>query len=829
MEPEEEKVNVGSIVIAAGLTEYDPSQKPELGYGQYKNVVTSTEFERILSATGPTCSIVMRPSDGKLPKKVAWLQCVGSRDKVHEYCSSVCCMYATKEAFIAKEHQNDLEPTIFYMDVRAFGKGFDQYYERAKHEHGVRYVKSAISRILEDHKTKDLEVFYVDEDGNTKSEMFDMVVLSVGMRPSEHLPKLANVLGVELNEYGFVKSSPWNPLLTTREGIYVSGACESPKDIPETVTQASGAACEAATIIAEARGKSLVIKELPEERDVSNEEPRIGVFVCDCGVNIASVVNVPEVAAYARTLPNVVLADENLFTCSQDTQEKMKKVMDEQGLNRIIVASCSPRTHEFLFRTTIREAGLNKYLFEMANIRDQCSWVHMKEKESATEKAKTLVRMAVANANNIIPLKEISVDVNKKALVLGGGLAGMTAALKLAKQNFEVFLVEKEAKLGGNLRQVYTTVDGLDAQEFLANLIEQTTTHPLIHVMTETSAVEHSGFKGNFETGLLHAPTKSTTKLQHGIVIVATGGEELKPHGLYAYGESASVMTQMELEEKLVKGTLPQADRVVMIQCVGSRNEERPYCSRICCSTAIKNALHLKEQDPNRDVVILYRDIMTYGFLEKYYLKARRAGVRFVRYDKEKPPVLDTTNGRLVLTCFDPSIMEELKLEADLLALSSAVIPRKNEELSMLLKCARTNEGFFLEAHMKLRPVDFASDGLYLCGLAHSPKNIRESITQAEAAVAKACTILAKDKLMVGGVVADVTGDKCAACLSCVRVCPYHVPVINEKGEAEIDISKCKGCGTCASECPAKAIELMHYRDVQIVEKAGALVARGAR
>ncbi|HME46137.1 MAG TPA: FAD-dependent oxidoreductase [Syntrophorhabdales bacterium] len=829
MESEEEKVNVGSIVIAAGLTEYDPSLKPELGYGQYKNVVTSTEFERILSATGPTCSIVMRPADGKIPKKVAWLQCVGSRDKTNEYCSSVCCMYATKEAFIAKEHQNDLEPTIFYMDVRAFGKGFDQYYERAKHEHGIRYVKSAISRILEDHKTKDLEVFYVDEDGTTKSEMFDMVVLSVGLRPAEHLPRLAAVLGVDLNEYGFVKSSPRNPLLTTREGIYVSGACESPKDIPETVTQASGAACEAATIIAEARGKSLVVKELPEERDVSNEEPRIGVFVCDCGVNIAGVVNVPEVAAYARTLPNVVLADENLFTCSQDTQEKMKKVLDEQNLNRIIVASCSPRTHEFLFRTTIREAGLNKYLFEMANIRDQCSWVHMKEKESATEKAKTLVRMAVANANEIKPLKEISVGVNKKALVLGGGLAGMTAALKLARQNFEVFLVEKEPELGGNMRHVYTTVDGLDVQEFLANLLEQVTTHPLIHVLTETIVVDHSGFKGNFETGLLQGPTMASRKLQHGITIVATGGQELKPKGLYGYGESPSIMTQMELEKHIVEGTLPVAERTVMIQCVGSRNDERPYCSRICCSTAIKNALRLKEDRPEMDVVILYRDIMTYGFLEKYYLKARRAGVRFVRYEKEKPPVLEKTNGRFTLSCFDPSIMEEIKLETDLLALSAAVIPRDNEELANFLKCARTNEGFFLEAHMKLRPVDFASDGLYLAGLAHSPKNMRESITQAEAAVAKACTILAKDKLMVGGVVADVTADKCAACLSCVRVCPYHVPFVNEKGEAEIDISKCKGCGTCVSECPAKAIELMHYRDVQIVEKAGALVAQGAR
>jgi heterodisulfide reductase subunit A-like polyferredoxin len=651
----------------------------------------------------------------------------------------------------------------------------------------------------------------------------------VGMRPAKKMKQLADTLGVELNEYGFVKSSPRNPLLTTREGIYVSGACESPKDIPETVTQASGAACEAAIMIAEARGKNLIIKEMPEERDVSNEEPRIGVFVCDCGVNIAGVVKVPEVAAYARSLPNVVFADENLFTCSQDTQEKMKQLLDEQGINRVIVASCSPRTHEFLFRTTIREAGLNKYLFEMANIRDQCSWVHMKDKEGATEKAKTLVRMAVMNANNIRPLKEISVDVNKKALVVGGGLAGMTAALKFARQNFEVFLVEKEAELGGNMRHIYTTVDGLDVQEFLANLTEQVTTHPLVHVLIETIVTDHSGFKGNFETGLLHGPTMAARKLQHGIVVIATGGQELKPQGLYGYGESASVMTQMELEERIVEGTLPSAERVVMIQCVGSRNEERPYCSRICCSQAIKNALRLKEEKPDRDVVILYRDIMTYGFLEKYYLAARRAGVRFVRYDKEKPPVLEKTNGRLTLSCYDPSIMEEVRMEADLLALSSAIIPRENAELATFLKCARTNEGFFLEAHMKLRPVDFASDGMFLCGLAHSPKNIRESITQAEAAVAKACTILAKEKLMVGGVVADVDADKCAACLSCVRVCPYHVPFVNDKGEAEIDISKCKGCGTCVSECPAKAIELMHYRDVQINEKAGALVAQGAK
>ncbi len=826
--PEEVRVDVGSVIVAAGLEEYDPSQRPELGYGMYRNVLTSTEFERILSATGPTSSTVMRPSDGKVPRKVAWLQCVGSRDKTNEYCSSVCCMYATKEAIIAKEHQRDIEPTILYMDVRAFGKGFDQYYERAKHEHGVHYVKSSVSRILEDPETTDLEVVYIDEEGRVASEMFDMVVLSVGLRPSRSLPALARSLGIGLDGYGFVQSSPHNPVLTTKPGVFVCGASEAPKDIPETVTQASGAACEAASVISEVRGKDFVIKPLPEEREVpALEQPRIGVFICHCGVNIGSVVNVPDVKEYAKSLPNVVVADDNLFTCSQDTQEKMKHLINEYGLNRVVVASCSPRTHEFLFRSTIREAGLNKYLFEMANIRDQCSWVHMRDKENATKKAKTLVRMAVTNANYIKPLKEVAIGVNKNALVFGGGLAGMTAALKLAGQNFDVSIVEKEATLGGNLRHIRSTLDGTDVAAFLANLTEQVTSHPLIHVMTETTVVDHSGFQGNFETGLQNTQTKAATTLKHGVLVVATGGEELKPHGQYLYGEDARVMTQMELEERLAEKRLPPAMRLTMIQCVGSRNDERPYCSRICCSNAIKHALELKSATPEMDVVILFRDVMTYGFLEKYYLKARKAGVRFVRYEKERPPVVAGVNGRLTLTCYDPSIMEELTFDTDILVLSAATIAGQNEALGNFLKAPRTQEGFFLEAHMKLRPVDFATDGMYLCGLAHSPKNMRETITQAEAAVAKACGVLSKDRILVGGVVAEVQADKCAACLTCVRACPYSVPVINAKGEAEIDISKCKGCGSCAAECPAKAIDLMHYRDIQIIEKSGAMLSEG--
>jgi heterodisulfide reductase subunit A-like polyferredoxin len=596
-----------------------------------------------------------------------------------------------------------------------------------------------------------------------------------------------------------------------------------PEGYPETVTQASGAACEAGSVISDARGKDLVTKELPDEKDVDAEEPRIGVFVCNCGINIGGVVNVPEVQSYAKGLPNVVLSDQNLFTCSQDTQDKMKKLIEEYKLNRVVVASCSPRTHEPLFRATIRDTGLNKYLFEMANIRDQCSWVHMHEKAEATEKAKALVRMAVMNANNIKPLKDIMLDVNKKALVVGGGMAGMTAALKLANQNFEVFLIEQEGSLGGNLRHIFSTVDGLDVQSFMNETIEKVTSHPLIHVEVGANIVDHTGFRGNFETGIEVGPQKEYKKINHGIIILATGGEEYKPMGMYSYGENDKVMTQMELEGLITNGLLPNFERIVMIQCVGSRNKERPYCSRICCSTAIKNAIAIKEQRPGADVVILFRDIMTYGFLEKYYLKARRLGIRFMRFEKETPPNVTDGTGTLSITCYDPSVMEEVTFTTDLLVLSCAVVPRNNDSLATLLKVSRTIEGFFLEAHMKLRPVDFASDGMFLAGLCHSPKNIRESIAQAEAAVARGVTILSKNQIAAGGIVAKVEPEKCAACLTCVRVCPYSVPVINEKGEAEIDISKCKGCGTCVAECPAKAIYLMHYRDAQIISKAKAL------
>jgi heterodisulfide reductase subunit A-like polyferredoxin len=820
-------LKVGAVILTPGFQTVDGKIRPEFGYGVYPNVVTSLEFERMLSASGPYAGVVKRPSDGQPPHKIAFIQCVGSRDITcgQDYCSSVCCMYATKEAIIAKEHAHFVEPTIFYMDIRAFGKGFDAYYERAKSEYGVRFIRCMVSRVGEQFKTKHLLLTYLDEEGNLIEEEFDLVVLSVGMVPSKETVEMAKRMGIEVDAHGFCKTKPFEPTSTSKPGVYVCGVFQGPKDIPETVSQASGAVADATGGIASARGTLVARKEYPPESDVTGEDPRIGVFVCNCGINIGGVVNVPEVREYASALNNVVHVDDNLYTCSQDTQEKIKNAIKEHRLNRVIVASCSPRTHEPMFRETLREGGLNKYLFEMANIRDQCSWVHMHQKDEATRKAKDLVRMAVANARLIKSLTELALPVTHKGLVIGGGVAGMTAALKLAGQGYEVFLLEKEAQLGGNLRNLYYTLEGEDVQAFLKDLIDRVMNHPSIHVIANALVVDFTGSKGNFSTGVMVAPTMYYRKIEHGIAILATGAQEWKPTE-YLYGEDSRIVTQLELEGRIAHqpDEVARAQQIVMIQCVGSRNGERPNCSRTCCTTAVKNALKIKGLNPHAQISILYRDMRTYGLTESYYAKARKAGILFARYEPEEKPEVRKEDGDLIVSYVDRIVKERVTLKPELLVLSAATIPRENEELATMLKVPRTAEGFFLEAHMKLRPVDFATDGLYLAGGAHGPKLISETIVQASAAAARACTILSKEKMLVGGVVATVEGERCAACLTCVRVCPYEVPVINAKGEAEIDVSKCKGCGSCVAECPARAIDLMHFSEAQLEAKCQALV-----
>ncbi len=825
-----EDVEVGSVILSPGFETFDPRLREEFGYGRYQNVISSLEFERLLSASGPTEGHVHRPSDGAAPLRIAWIQCVGSRDHScdRDYCSSVCCMYTAKQAVIAKEHDPRIAATVFYIDLRAFGKGFDDYVTRAREHHGVRYLRAMPSRVFEDPLSGNLQLRYVDESGRRVAEEFDLVVLSVGVQISKGVRELAARVGVDLDEFGFARTSSFEPLASSRLGVFVCGVFAGPKDIPETVAEASGAAGVAAAELSAARGTLVTQEQFPPERVIPDDEPlRIGVFVCHCGINIAAIVDVTEVAEYAGTLPGVVYADHLLYTCSQDNQEKIREIIKAEGLNRVVVASCSPRTHEVLFQQTLSQAGLNKYLFDMANIRDQCSWVHRRDNRRATEKAKRMVRMAVANVARAEALEEREFDVEPSLLVIGGGLAGMTAALQAARQGFGVYLVEKEKNLGGNLQNLRRTFQGEKAVEALARLEDQVRARRGIRVFTSSQVVEHSGYIGNFETEIM-TPGGAARTIKHGAILVATGGREARP-AIYGLGEHRRVWTQTEFEQALEE----RADlgvvfpHVVMIQCAGSRDDHLPYCSRVCCNQAIKNARAFKRRFPSSRVDILYRDIRSYGLLEVHYRQARLAGVNFVRYDPEDNPLRVETGAekpRIGLT--DTSIGEKLSLEPDLLVLSVGIVPNDVEELGVMLHAQRNDDGFFIEAHAKLRPVDLASEGLFLAGLAHGPKSIPETTSQASAAVSRAATILSLRKLHASGVVSRVDPDLCAACLTCVRACPYEVPFINEEHVAEINPVLCQGCGVCAAECPAKAIGLGRYRDEQITAKLDALQAQ---
>jgi heterodisulfide reductase subunit A-like polyferredoxin len=733
-------------------------------------------------------------------------------------------MYAIKQAVISKEHSDDpLDAAIFFMDMRTFGKDYELYYNKAKEEYGVRFIRSRVPAIDPDPEGNDLIVRYSDEDGVTHREKFEMVVLSVGLEISRETEKFAKDLGISLDNHSFAATHPLRPVQTSMPGVYASGLFTGPKDIPYAVIEASAAACAASMDISEARGLEVETRAVAEERNVEEEEPRIGVFVCNCGTNIGGVVDVPHVAEYAATLPQVAHVDENLFSCSQDTQEKIKEVITENRLNRIVVAACSPKTHEPLFQETIQACGLNRYLFEMANIRNQDSWVHGDDPAAATEKAKDLVRMAVARASLLKPLTGRTILVNKRAMVIGGGVSGMTAALGLAEQGFEVVIVEKEPRLGGLGLDIERTIEGADINEFLQELIVRINRHPGIQVLMESLIVGFSGFKGNFTTEVLVGPGMYERKIDHGAAVLATGANEYAPKE-FLYGEDERVLTQIQLSKRLHEKGAADIAHLAMIQCVGSRNEESPNCSRICCQNAVKNALHIKELNPDTQVYVFYRDIRTYGILEDYYRQARRMGIRFFRYDRDDPPRVESIENDLVVTFRDHVLQRDVRLLVDLLTLSAGLRAEDTEELSSILKLGRNHDGFFTEAHVKLRPVEMASEGIFVCGTAHGPKLISESLSQAMAAASRAATFLSQAEITLPVVTAMVDQEKCASCLVCVRSCPYDVPRINEEGVSQIDEALCHGCGICASECPAKVIELNLYEDDQILSKVEALL-----
>jgi heterodisulfide reductase subunit A len=814
-------IEVGSIIATTGLKTFDPHRKPEYGFGDYKNVITSVVFERLLNASGPTGGHIIRPSDGEEPKKIAFIQCVGSRDhKTNPYCSSVCCTYAIKEAVVAREHSPDIESYIFAMDARTFGGRFEDYRIRAEKEYGVKFVKGSKIPRIEENEKQNLLIKHLNK-GKIVEEEFDLVVLSVGLEPAEGTKELAEKLGIELNEYGFCLTNTFTPLTTSKPGIFVSGVFSGPKDIPETVAQASASAAKASSIIASERNTLIREKEYPEEIDVTNQEPRIGVFVCYCGINIGAYVDVPSVAKYTKTLPNVAYVEENLYTCSQDTQKIIKENIKKHKLNRIVVASCSPRTHEPLFQDTIREAGLNPFLFEMANIRDQCSWVHMKEPNEATEKSKELIRMAVAKATLLQPLQQSSVEIIQSGLVIGGGLSGMTAALEMSKQGFKVDLIEKADKLGGNLRNLVTTLRGGDPKALLKDHIEKVEKDKNITIHRGVELKNLAGSVGNFKSTL----TNDTT-IEHGVIIVATGAVEYQPTE-YQYGKHPNIMTQLEFEH-LIEEEDFHPKTIAVIHCVGARDENNTECGRICCSKAIKGALEMKKKHPDVLIYNIFKDIRTYGFREKYYQKAGEIGVTFIRHEDENKPVVSVTKNGLELTVRDSILDADLLLNPDAIVLSSAIVSHPdNKQLAKILKVPLAKDGFFLEAHVKLRPLDFATDGIFVCGLAQGPKFIDEAISQSCGAVARACTILSKKTLKAGGIVSFVEEDDCGGCGTCETICPYGAITVDMSDptnfRAKTNEMLCKGCGTCIAACPEHAITMKQFSSDQIMAQIVAL------
>jgi heterodisulfide reductase subunit A2 len=833
-------IEVGAIILAVGFQVFDPTPLGELGYGRYSNVLHAMQYERLASRSGPTEGLITRRSDGRPPRSIAWLQCVGSRDQTNTFCSSICCMYATKEAILAKQRLGDeVDCCIFIMDERAFNKEYHSYFATAREQHGVRYVRCRVSNVREDPNTRDLLLHYADANGQVHEERFESVVLATGLQPPDSAPWLAEALGIGLNEHGFCQTDKFTPLQTSRPGVFVCGAFSSPKEIVETIIDASGAAAEVMRLLNDQLRTHVYTRAwpflsadgFPPERDVSSEAPRVGVFACSCGSTIGGVIDLPALVQHAAQWPNVALAETIDFACLPEAIAQLQTRITDAKLNRVVIAACSNRTHEALFQRTLRLVGLNPYLLELVNLREQCSRVHQQQQALANRKAQELLRVAVGRVLTAQPVHKDANQCQPAALIIGGGVSGMTAALAIADSGYDVHLVERTEMLGGNLANLNYAAEGYDPQRLLRDLVNRVRAHRRVVVHTRTEVTRHAGHVGNFQSELrLKYPDGSFDEFQfaHGVTIVATGGRETREH---PWLDLPHVITQHELEEKIIHRPeeIAALKDVVMIQCVHPADLPE-YCSRVCCTNTLKNAIRIKLFNPACRVTVLYKNIVTYGFREEYYTEARRRGIVFVRYTDDEPPTVVAENDRLAVRVRDLTLNRWLTLPADLVPLSMAIASAEGApELATILRVPMTGEGFFQEAQLKLRPMDFMREGIFLAGMAHYPKFVEESISHALAAAARALTLLSQGSLHLGGVVAWVDPQKCVGCLTCTRTCPFSIPQVVQRegrsgvgglgGAAYIDPAQCQGCGTCTGECPANAIQLINYTDEQMMLK----------
>lgn len=830
-------IEVGAIILALGFEVYDPKIQEELGFQRYSNVLKAMQYERLASRSGPTEGIVIRPSNGQPPRSVAWLQCIGSRDQEQQFCSSICCMYATKEAILAKQRLGEeVSCSVFIMDERAFNKEYSAYFTKAREQHGINYLRCRVSEIQEDPETRDLILHYADPNGKLHQERFEMVVLATGLQPPQSAGQLSEMLEIELNQYGFCQTDKFTPLQTTRPGVFVCGAFSSPKEIVETIIDASGAAAEVMRLLNDrlhthkyTRAWPFLSEDgFPPERDISGEPVRTGVFMCSCAGTILEDIDLPAIHNQVLHLPGVVHSERMDVACLPEALAALEASILTHQLNRIVVAACSNRTHESLFQRAVLRTGLNPYLLEVVNLRDQCTHVHRQQPEVVNRKALEVVRMAVGRAQAAKPIHKDLHPCLPAALVIGGGAAGMTAALAIADSGYDVHLVEKTERLGGNLLDLYYVAEGYNPQRLMRDLVNRVRAHQRINVYTRTEVAQQEGHVGDFRTELVTHRTTSKQEhisIAHGVTIVATGGRESQNH---PWLQTKGVITQRQLEDKIIHNPeeIAALRDVVMIQCV--RSEDLPdYCSRVCCTNTMKNAIRLKLFNPHCRVTVLYKNIVTYGFREEYYREARRHGVIFLRYTDQQPPEILQSGRRLLVNAYDLTLDRWLELPADLVPLSMSIAPAATtEELARILRVPVSSEGFFQEAQLKLRPMDFMREGIFLAGMAHYPKFIEESISHALAAAARALTLLSQETLYLGGIVAQVDPEKCVGCLTCTRTCPFEIPrVIHTEGRsgvgglggaAYIDPAQCQGCGTCTAECPANAITLAHYTDQQM-------------